>query len=288
MVGPVRTDPRRYLEVCQQIERLAAGHDALDDLTRSAPDEVELAWFRWITGHQVSFVVWRVMAALLRRRDEQPRTTAGLEQALRHCVRSYAAMLLYTGSCRRATYESVIRSSMRLQHRSFSGSWAPDYVPVRSFLRGHHRARTTAAAPLDEAVVTLHLVHDAIAAKLVPDGRSLLHQANLPLTDTRLAHLLYDNYFLTVRSSVDADQIVVQLLRRLVAIAQDVTVNGVHPPGWDEGAEAAVALVGGVAECEKHLLNITLGLATTVARGGPDGLIDASDIDVESGIGARS
>jgi hypothetical protein len=40
--------------------------------------------------------------------------------------------------------------------------------------------------------------------------------------------LMYDNFFLTMRAAVAEDAVSAQLLRRLVAIARDVQVNGLY------------------------------------------------------------
>lgn len=104
--------------------------------TEDDPEDDRVPWFRWITGHQVSFIVWRLMA------ETQDAATTGrlpVPEAVRGLVdyvRAYAAMVLYTGSCSRETYHRVIRPSLRLHHPAFSGAWAPDYAAVRGLFRG--------------------------------------------------------------------------------------------------------------------------------------------------------
>ncbi len=212
-----------YDETCRELGRMSENGAGAVRVERCDGDQ--LYWFRWITGHQVSFVLWRLLAQLMNEFSELGRVPDSGRAAVCHYVHGYSTMLLYTGSCTRATYRNLIRPSMRLRHPAFSGSWAPDYVSVRDLFR----ARTPAFMRSEDVLraVRLHqLVHTGIAAKLVPDGRSLLQQSDVRVQDMRLMHAIYDNYFMTLRATVSRHEVVAQLLRRLVAIAQDVTVNG--------------------------------------------------------------
>ena len=195
----------------------------------TAPDE--LFWFRWITGHQVSFVVWWLAALLVDDAVEARAPWSAIAGPLCSLVRGYGAMLLYTGSCPRGIYHEVIRPGMRRHHPGFSGSWAPDYGPVRDLLRSRWLpfVRSPESGELQRAIGLVRLVHDAVAAKLVPDGRSLLRQSGVRRQDTGLLHLIYDSYFWTLRAAVSRDRVVAQLIRRLVAVARDLAANGLHP-----------------------------------------------------------
>ncbi|MEU5635908.1 hypothetical protein ACH47C_19480 [Streptomyces rishiriensis] len=89
------------------------------------------------------------------------------------------------------------------------------------------------AEDLSRAVKLCQIAHQGVAAKLVPGGRSLLQQSaeSRRVHDDAVLHgVLFDNYFLTLRATVPWSDIVVQMLRRLVAIAQDVTTNGLSEP----------------------------------------------------------
>ncbi len=221
-------------------DETVAGDDDLVELSRqifdvctsgdapvAAADEAELAWFRWITGHQVSFVLWALMARLMSRYERRCIERQAVVHALRDHVLGHCAMLAYAGSCSRQVYEATIRPSMWRQHRAFSGSWAPDFVLVRDLLRGHHSARLDGArGSLSRAIALHHAIHSAVASKLVPGGHSLLQAAHLPEPDRSLTDGLYDSFFLTVRSPTPFTAVLVQLFRRLVAIAQDVSANG--------------------------------------------------------------
>jgi len=146
-------------------------------------------------------------------------------------------MLLYTGSCPRDLYQVLIRPSMRRWHRAFSGAWAPDFAPVRELLRSRLPAWSHGlpTAELREAIRLHSVVHDMVAAKLVPDGMSLLRLASVRRHDHRMAGMIYDCYFMTVRQSISGHEVVTQLLRRLIAIAQDVDANGLYTDdGRDE------------------------------------------------------
>jgi hypothetical protein len=172
-------------------------------------------------------------------------------------VDGYSAMLLYTGSCPRDIYEALVRSSMRLHHRGFSGSWAPDYARVREVFRGRRSSPVASGehGELHDAVRMLNVVHDGVAAKLVPDGRSLLNQASVRRLNHGLVGMIYDSYFMTVRMPVARPEVVAQLLRRLVAIARDVAANGLRPPE-DRDPLPAELLRPEVVKCETGLVDI--------------------------------
>ncbi|MGH3679409.1 MAG: hypothetical protein ACRDT2_03880, partial [Natronosporangium sp.] len=44
---------------------LREGRAAVEPARAGVP--VELFWFRWITGHQLSFIIWRLLGAAVRR-----------------------------------------------------------------------------------------------------------------------------------------------------------------------------------------------------------------------------
>ncbi|MFJ6728137.1 hypothetical protein ACIQPQ_24875 [Streptomyces sp. NPDC091281] len=192
----------------------------------------QLFWFRWITGHQATFAVWQLTAHALHQARVRADPAPSL-RAMTDLTDAYTAMLLYTSSCPADVYGQVIRPSMYLQHRSFSGTWAPDFVPVRSLLRGRKTEweGTPEADRLKKAVRMYHTVHAGVAAKLVPGGRSLLQESATEVTPTRpeTQALIYDHYFLTLRAPVDAGELVGQLRSRLRAITQDVATNGLYP-----------------------------------------------------------
>ncbi|MFI5806071.1 hypothetical protein [Streptomyces sp. NPDC051561] len=192
----------------------------------------QLFWFRWITGHQATFAIWQLTAHALHQARSLSDPAPSL-RAMTDLTDAYTAMLLYTSSCPADVYGTVIRPSMYLQHRSFSGTWAPDFMPVRSLLRGKKTEweGTPEAKRLTKAVRMYHTVHAGVAAKLVPGGRSLLQESAAEITPTRpeTQALLYDHYFLTLRAPVDATELVEQLRSRLRAITQDVAANGLYP-----------------------------------------------------------
>jgi hypothetical protein len=225
-----------YGEACLRILQSGASAETAGNTSAN-----ELFWFRWVTGHQVSFIIWRLMAQTLHEMRAGQLAQPAAVESLCDYVRGYCTMLLYTSSCTRDVYENLIRPSMYLQHRGFSGSWAPDYRPVRDVFHGRLRA-DCGSGHLSRAVELCSAVHDGVAAKLVPSGSSLLQEsvkgrrlADARLPDMQVRGALFDNYFLTLRGRVSLPDIVAQLLRRLVAISQDVAVNGLHP--FAAGAE---------------------------------------------------
>ncbi|MFE9637271.1 hypothetical protein [Streptomyces sp. NPDC006463] len=232
-------------------DRRAAGLEAPQDQS----DE-RLFWFRWITGHQVTFIIWHLMGRLLEEQPDEGIPDSDVLAMLEAYTEGYSAMLLYSGSCPRSVYESLIRPRMSLQHRGFSGTWAPDFAPVRGLFRGGRSApwiRSAEAMGLGAALAVNKATHDGIAARLVPGGESLLQQA---MTETAVwppserTALLYDNFFMTLRAPVGHDAITEQLLHRLKAVTWDVAVNGCRPLPDDDEVTPETLRRADVVSCE--------------------------------------
>jgi L-tyrosine peroxygenase len=250
-----------YAETWRRMQMLGEGGVLAPKFERCDVPE-ELFWFRWITGHQVCFVVWRLLAQVI---DEVNHGWRSPYQALDPVCRfvdGYSAMLLYTGSCPRDLYSVLIRPSMRLRHRAFSGSWAPDYWPIRDLFRGRQPSAIWSAdtGELGDAVTFLQLVHDGVAARLVTDGKSLLREASGRRPRHNMAGMIYDTYFMTVRAPVLRHDVLTQLLRRLVAIAQDIAANGLYAED-DTDERPPELLAAEVVKCENSLVDIMLAVA---------------------------
>lgn len=244
-------------------------------LAPTIPDPVErLFWFRWITGHQTTFILWQLLAQARAHgaddtgdTDDADDTVA--EERARVFVRGYSAMLLYTGSCPRDIYHRVIRPSMALQHPGFSGSWASDFRPVRVLLRGGGPpGRDT---PLTRERELNVAIHEGIADKLVPGGQSLLktvaRQESMTWKRSTLA-VLYDMYFLTLRAAVPYQVVVRQLMRRLHAIGRDIATNGLYPDYASSAQEKPPGLrTPSALECEATIPETLFAIATQVAGG---------------------
>jgi hypothetical protein len=236
------------------------------------PDTVtqgdELFWFRWITGHQVSFIIWQLMARAIHKITLSGAESADIPEEICQYVRGYCGMLLYTSSCSRGVYETMIRPSMHLQHRAFSGSWAPDFQPVRDVFRGRRLQSldTSDAAALNRSIRLYRNIHNGVATKLVRDGRSLLQQSQGECTqDRRLLGLIYDNYFMTLRAPVPFSDVVAQLLRRLNAIALDLATNGLHPVNSRDTESAEELHLHEVLELEVDLAQVNFRVASYAA-----------------------
>jgi hypothetical protein len=244
-----------YSAACRRIQLLGERGLLAPEVERCGALE-ELFWFRWITGHQVCFVIWRLMAQLL---DDVAAGTRAASAALGPMCRymdGYSTMLLYTSSCPRDVYHALIRPSMRLRHRGFSGGWAPDYARVRNLFRRQPSPMWNAdTGDLRDSVRLHDLVHEGIAARLVPGGRSLLHQASVRGLNHRLVGMIYDSYFITLRRPVPRHHVVSQLLRRLVAIAQDVAANGLYADS-DRDIRPLELRSSEVVRCENNLVGI--------------------------------
>jgi L-tyrosine peroxygenase len=260
-------DDLRLESLCRKLTELAEKGQVSSGPAEPVPLD-RLYWFRWITGHQVSFALWQLMARAL---DD-----AESVRTLKSCILAYGGMLLYTSSTPRTVYHDLIRPSMALQHPGFSGSWAPDYPPVRALLRGRTasaRSKDT-AEELRQAVRTVQLIHADVAARLVPDGASLLQLASQSTASHTPRHdrgVLYDNYFIVLRGPVAPAAVLTQLLRRLNAVAIDLSVNGLYPCADgrnpdQRGPDASVH--EDVAECERNLARLLADVARQVAGNG--------------------
>jgi hypothetical protein len=228
--------------------------------TRTEPTDDQMFWFRWITGHQITFLIWHLMGEILRRNADREAPDRASLARLETYAYGYCAMLLYTGSCPVDLYQSLIRPRMYLQHRSFSGTWASDFVPVRGLFRGRGVARGDApeAAGLTRALDVHRTIHDGIAARLVPEGQSLLQQTmkETVVRPSERTAILYDNFFMTLRAPVDGDGITSQLLRRLDAVASDVATRGLYPLGHGGDERPEELRRAEVAHCENRIGHI--------------------------------
>ncbi|QIS09870.1 hypothetical protein [Nocardia arthritidis] len=238
----------------------------LDAVRLAEPPDLDLLdevfWFRWITGHQITFVLWQLTARILGRPTMDQETA----EVLTFLAEGYSAILLYTSSCTRDSYERVIRPSMYRQHHGFSGSWAPDYMLVRSLYNG----RALASEPRDtterlhRAVRVNQLVHAAVAARLVPGSESLLRTSisEIRLQPRSTLGVVYDQFFMTVREPVPDEEIISQLIRRLRAVLIDVWRNGLYPGGSEsyEGLPPELRTPF-ISECEHRFDGIATGLA---------------------------
>ena len=245
------------------LELLESISEGPDRGTSGSPIADDVFWFRWITGHQVSFIVWRLASQCL----DHETTDAGNDKATAHrlasYVRAYAAMLLYTGSCPVTVYHRLIRPTMRRQHPAFSGSWAPDFQPVRPLFRMRKvPSFDGGGVEVAEALRMQDATHDCIAARLVPDGKSLLRQSTVPPpANSRLTGMFYDTYFLTVRDGISRQDVAAQLVRRVVAICRDVHRHGLTAPADDPPTPSREPISDLVADCADNFHGILLDAA---------------------------
>jgi L-tyrosine peroxygenase len=235
----------------------AAGFTPTEPAVGDALTE-RLFWFRWIAGHHVSFIIWRLLSDALRQVHDGTGDQAALARAIIAYVRAYSGMMIYTGSPNRPIYHNVIRPSMHRQHTTFSGTWAPDYPAVRSLFRGRKLPPVipAQAAELNREIQLANRIHVGVASKLVVGGRSLLQESinERGGPQPRMWGAIFDCYFVTVRGPVTAQQVTAQLLRRLKAIAIDIATNGLYPLPPDD-AQVPDELRGpDVAECERDLV----------------------------------
>ncbi|MEV0642238.1 hypothetical protein AB0I77_46460 [Streptomyces sp. NPDC050619] len=190
-------------------------------------DDQELFWSRWITGHQVCFLLWRLVEDLCEQEDAGQ---ADNHAQLAGCVHAYNAMLLYCASCPSKLYNDLIRSAMRLHHPAFSGGWAPEFrgAVMRTFRSRRPPSASGAGTELDAAVRQHGAIHKFVASLLVPEGGSLLQDSGVSPWNADVRGHLFDTFFLTVRGPLTRGEFLGQLLRRAVAITRDLSVHGLR------------------------------------------------------------
>jgi hypothetical protein len=227
------------------------------------PESAEvLFWFRWIVSNQAVTALWQMLddELALVLAEELP-TAARNAEAL---LEAYSALLIYAGSPTREVYHRLIRPAMALQHRSFSGRWAQDYVPVMAKLQALRKAYRAQPRPeLIESLISAskrnHRTHVAVAAKLVPDDDSLLRAhdgGSLAQPNPELVRL-YDAFYSTVRTLVPRENVVTQFLTRLRAILWDLRTNGLYPQEASSRHECPMAMwMEGLTALEEDLASV--------------------------------
>ena len=263
----------------QEVYREVLAAERRHDLTTTPAAEADLErlfWFRWIIGHHISFVVWRLLHRALARLAAGEGDEQATAREITEYVRGYSAMLLYTGSSTREIYNETIRPSMYRLHSTFSGTWSSDYAAVRSVFRGRRVPRVVPSEveSLKKEIRLSHQIHLGVASKLVVGGRSLLqHLVDNPAThQPRVWGAVFDCYFLTVRAPISAYEVAAQLLRRCKAVVTDLATNGLWPAPaeYPEGTPEELRTPE-VLACEKDMTDLLLrvaGLAVDLAGQG--------------------
>lgn len=285
--GP-NTDAERIAILCEQLEAGCAAalassrrpadegrYQAAYDLAPADAFEIDrVFWFRWITGHQATFIFWQFLAEAL---DAATRDGADRERLARESrllLRGFSLMLLYASSPPRDIYDRVIRMPMARQHPNLSGSWARDYAPLRSLIRGKISfGPGPEAEALRQECALNERIHEGIAHKVVPSGKSLLQQPNVQRGPWRMprqtAAWLYDGIFMTSRMAISHPAVVRQLVRRLHGIALDLSANGLLPPYAPSGHEEPPALATpDVMACKQSAVELILDLIKLVGAPG--------------------
>ncbi|MCP2166569.1 hypothetical protein [Goodfellowiella coeruleoviolacea] len=222
-------------------------------LLRPPRDTQELARYRWLVGHQSTFVVWRLLTDAMASALDHPDQAASACHEAGELFGVYSVLLLYSGSCPPGVYHDSLRPEMMSCHPAFSGEWAPDHRPVLSLL---HRVRrecpTGAARELMSAFKANQRVHMAVARALVPDGESLLRKADRRPGQRPSAeeHRMYDRFFRVRRRPVCHRTLRAQLVRRVGQACVDLATHGLYygGPAVSASAEDSAQLVRRVEE----------------------------------------
>ncbi|MFE2853704.1 hypothetical protein ACFXJO_21565 [Streptomyces lavendulae] len=205
----------------------------LDSAPNAPADPDARARYRWKVGHQASIALWQLMNGEL---DGALASEEGEGEAIgrtARCYDLYSVLLLYAGSCSPQRYADTVRADMAACHPAFSGQWAADYRPlpglVRRVVNGRPREHT---APLRDAVRGNQRIHAAVAARLVPEGTSLLQEAgrNPGASPTPKETAMFDAFFAVRRGPVCASGLRSQLRYRLALARGDLLVHGLFGP----------------------------------------------------------
>ena len=227
------------------------------------------AWFRWITGHQLSFLIWRFIASSCDLRyvaSVDARVTTQL-------VAGYSASLVYTSFMSAGEYASTVRPAMERTHRAFTGSWAPDYRSIRDLMMSPRRAAAALGAGADELAVRIrecHDVHREVANRLVPTRVSLFQEAGMSAgaVETQVAtDMIYDAFFLVARRPGSFVSALEQFERRVHAVTADLTRS-------EDGAEPDCdGFTADVIDSVRQRLHEALASAAEISVLGHEGAV---------------
>jgi L-tyrosine peroxygenase len=268
--------------VVARLELLGTEAAAESDPGPDSPEQ--LFWFRWIIGNQAVSALWQILDDELGLvLSDEVATAARNAEAL---LDAYSALLIYAGTPTRDVYHRLIRPAMALQHRSFSGRWAQDYVPVMAKLQSLRSTYRLRSGPefIDSLIGASrrnHRTHVAVAAKLVPGEDSLLraHDGQSLGAPTEDTVRLYDAFYSTCRALVPREKVVEQLIDRLRAILRDLRANGLYPAESASQHERPPALWGDeLTALEQDMIGILrrAGQAAAAALRPPHGSIPAT------------
>ncbi|MFR9727857.1 hypothetical protein ACL03H_01425 [Saccharopolyspora sp. MS10] len=217
-------------------------------------DPAQLCWYRWVVGHHAAFCVWRLLDHELERLTEGEGSIA--QASMLYDV--YSALFTYAGSCTPTQYAEVARARMKAKHPAFSGTWARDYERIPALTRQVNETYAPhTVAPLRKAARDNHLVHRALAMRLVPQGGSLLQDAGKAAEPTDTERDLLDELFLTVRGPSCPAAFAAQTVRRVTRIGRDLATHGLDSETYRG--------IGFTREQEDTVMRVEQSCAATVA-----------------------
>jgi L-tyrosine peroxygenase len=225
------------------------------------------AWFRWITGHQLSFLIWRFIAI-----GCNVRYVASIDsRAIAQLVAGYSASLAYTSLMSPGEYARTVRPAMERTHRAFTGSWASDYRSIRDLIQSPRRAAAMPGTGARELVVRIREcndVHREVAKRLVPTGVSLLQESGMStgVVNTQAAtDMIYDAFFLVTRRPVSIASALEQFERRVHAVTADLARSDNDA---EQGCDGFIADLFGAAPRRLHTALVSAADISVRAREG--------------------
>lgn len=228
--GQGRDDTQLLDDAIALVRQVARGQGpAATHPPRGTHDRVR---YRWLVGHQVSFVVWQLATESLVHLTSAATASSKTVLEVADYLDLYSAMLLYTASCSPEQYHQILRPAMRAADPAFSGTWARDHEALPKLLKTlRHRHPGAAVRPVTDAYRDSRLMHIAVARYLVRDGVSLLRQARQGSGGgpTESERDLFDRFFQVIRTDVGAHWRAAQLLRRLGQVLCDIELHPLEP-----------------------------------------------------------
>jgi hypothetical protein len=203
------------------------------------PEQNEMFWFRWITGHQTMFILWFFIAHELMDIVNTSEILV-IEQKLNLCANLFQGCYVlfeYAASCSVDFYSTNTRPWMAIFHKGFSGRWSSDYQLIPSLVDHIIKSQypeelKKSQKAFKQAFIDNQKNHYRMAKRLIPSSDSLSKEFKNAGSAPKIMkehHALYDYFFLVRRSFSPESPLYLSLSERIKAIILDLTLNSLHP-----------------------------------------------------------